>query len=127
MYKPFYDIMLTWLETWVNFMTFFFKRFDKHSDLILDNNDIIRVYLPNDDGGVYAEDFVEVAINRTDLPIGFLRVGFDYFLIDEKKMLYKHYSLGLRSKNKMKEWLNFNESIDFKKVHKEGWSLAIIP
>ncbi|WP_130613127.1 hypothetical protein [Fluviispira sanaruensis] len=109
------------------FMKLFFKRFDKHSNLITGSNDIIRVYIPIEDGGVYTSEssYVDVAIKRTDLPIGFLRIGFDYFLVNNNEHL--HYQIGLRSKKRMKEWLGFDNDIDFKKIEEDGWDLAIIP
>lgn len=113
----------------IDFISAFFKRFENYNELIESKKDIIRVYLPNENCVVYPNpkefSYVDLAINRFNLPIGFLRIGFDYYLMNKNSE--KHYTIGLRSTKRMRELLDFNDNTDYNKAIKDDWTLTIVP
>ncbi len=113
----------------IDFMTLFFKRFNKYSGLIESNKNIIRVFFPNEQNFVYPLpkdfSFVDVAINRLNLPIGFLRIGFDYSLPFHDR--HSDNLIGFRSTKYRREILDFENNIDYYGKIKAGWSVAILP
>lgn len=115
----------------IDFFTYFFKRFDKHSDLIASKKDVIRVYFPNEMLEVLPDPlefkYVDVSISRTDLPIGFLRTGFEYCLINQAQEDDILFKTGLRSVKRMKEWLVFRNELDYINAFasNDDWSFAI--
>lgn len=94
--------------------------FESYSNTNLYSAEIIRVYLPNDEGYIsWAEEYsVDVKLNSyEDIELGFFRQGYDYKLVGKNSNAW---SVAI-SKNKKSEAVQFGNSTLGKQSSKYIW------